>query len=87
MSDISFKVGREYDTNPPASIEVTVNVTIPPDAPPALVVALGEMLGRLVSVGTDEATANAIVDYMQEVKERKQREADNVARLLLGEEE
>lgn len=81
-----FKIGteRHYHDSEKPTIRLDISVSFESDAPPALAKAIFEGIAKLLVMGTDDEYARQIATDFQEISARKQREADNVARLLLG---
>ena len=84
-----ISIGKERiendETRP--TISVTVNISIADDAPPSLTEAVMRAVGALVTVGLDEESCVEIRDHFMDIRARNQRKADNVARLLIGDDE
>jgi hypothetical protein len=68
-----------------ADITVSISVKVANDAPPTLVTAVGEMIGRLLLDMdiTDEQKARIVAEIDERIA-RTQRQADHAARRLLG---
>jgi 7-keto-8-aminopelargonate synthetase-like enzyme len=82
-----LSIERGYETESRAVIRFDIHVHFENDAPPPLAKAIGQTLATLICFGTDEETLQEIATNLQENQARRQCEADNVARLLIGEEE
>lgn len=81
-----FKIGTErtYNDQDRPTIRLDISVSFGDDAPPALARAIFEGITKLLIAGTDDEYAAQLARDFQEINERKQRQADNVARLLIG---
>lgn len=87
MADSKFSIshGARFKDMPPASINITVNISYAQDAPPALVEAVGRTLAQFVLALDDTDLLEKMQAWFAEHQASKQREADHVARQLLGE--
>jgi hypothetical protein len=82
-----MSVEREHETEARPLIRFEIHVHFENDAPPSLAKAIGQALATLICCGSDEEALQQIAADMQERQIQRQREADNVARMLLGEED
>lgn len=83
--DFTIRHGARLKNMPPASVQVTINVRYARDAPPALVEAVGRTLAQFVLVMDDDELMEKMQAWFAQHQAHKQREADHVARQLLGE--
>ena len=77
----------DRDDLPDVTIGIEVQINISDDAPPTLVNAIGRSLGELLTSWGREDEVQQIVRECEEIRARRQRQADHTARLLLGDEE
>lgn len=84
---ITIRHGTRAKGMPDASIQVTINIKYGNDAPPALVEAVGRTIAQMLVVLDNDALMEDIAGQIADHQARRQREADHVARQLLGEDE
>jgi hypothetical protein len=77
--------GKANERQPGGAITLSISIRVSDDAPPTLVRAVGETIGRMLQdIGITDEQAEQIVAEVEERDARTQRQADHAARQLLG---
>ena len=72
---------------PEATVDIHISMNAANDAPPALVEAIGRSFAAIAHAIGDLGAMEEIAQQCEEIRARRQRYADQAARMLLGDEE